>query len=118
MVSCDQAGVIFTDMEGARYAVNGLAITHNPELPRINRIWAPAPEDPALRMDISPVLIGPGALLIDPRRGRAFELGFVTWRPRFGRARQRASGMRCWAVSPYGCRLARTTAIIEDSHEP
>jgi hypothetical protein len=43
---------------GARYAVNGLAITHNPELPRINRIWAPAPEDPALRMDISPVLIG------------------------------------------------------------
>ena len=57
VVSCEPPySVIFMDPEGTRYAVNGQAMTSYPELPRIDRIWAPDPEDPVLKIDISPVL--------------------------------------------------------------
>jgi hypothetical protein len=61
VVSCEPhsgglGSVIFMDPEGKRYAVNGTAMAHYPQLPEIDRIWAPNPANPGARIDISPVL--------------------------------------------------------------
>ena len=56
VVSCEQHSVIFMDPEGKRYAVNGTAMAHYPELPRIDRIWAPDPKIPGAKINISPVI--------------------------------------------------------------
>jgi Protein of unknown function (DUF2511) len=44
------------DPEGHRYAVNGIATGHYPQLPEIDRIWAPDPKVPGLKIDMSPVI--------------------------------------------------------------
>ena len=56
MVSCEQHSVIFMDPRERRYAVNGTAMAHYPELPRIDRIWAPDPKIPGAKINISPVI--------------------------------------------------------------
>jgi hypothetical protein len=50
VVSCEQHSVIFMDPEGKRYAVNGTAMAHHPELPEIDRIWAPDPNIPEQKL--------------------------------------------------------------------
>ena len=42
--------VIFMDPEGKRYAVNGTATAHHPELPEIDEIWAPDPTNPGAKL--------------------------------------------------------------------
>jgi hypothetical protein len=56
VVSCQDGSVLFMDPIGVQYAVNGLAMTQHSELARIDEIWAHRKDDPALRIDISPVL--------------------------------------------------------------
>jgi len=61
VVSCERhsgglGSVIFMDPEGKRYAVNGTAMAHYPQLPEIDRIWAPDPTNPGAKINISPVI--------------------------------------------------------------
>jgi Protein of unknown function (DUF2511) len=63
VVSCEPLGakthlgsVTFMDPDGKRYAVNGTATAHHPELPEIDEIWAPNPANPGARIDMSPVI--------------------------------------------------------------
>jgi hypothetical protein len=55
VVSCEPhsgglGSVIFMDPEGKRYAVNGTAMAHYPQLPEIDRIWAPNPANPGAKL--------------------------------------------------------------------
>lgn len=61
VLSCESHGggvhsVFFTDPEGKRYALNGIAEGHHPELPPIDQIWAPNPKVPELKINIGPLI--------------------------------------------------------------
>jgi Protein of unknown function (DUF2511) len=61
VVSCEPhsgglGSVIFMDPEGKRYAVNGTAMAHYPQLPEIDRIWAPDATNPGAKINIGPVI--------------------------------------------------------------
>jgi hypothetical protein len=61
VLSCESHGggvhsVFFTDPEGKRYALNGKAEGHHPELPLIDQIWAPNPKVPELKINIGPLI--------------------------------------------------------------
>lgn len=55
VVTCEDDAVIFAAPDGARYAVNGTALTFT-DLPKINPIWKPDPDVKGLKIDISPVI--------------------------------------------------------------
>jgi len=56
VVSCENYSVIFMDLEGKRYVVNGTATAHYKYLPEIDEIWAPDPKVPGSKINISPVI--------------------------------------------------------------
>jgi hypothetical protein len=61
VLSCESHGggvhsVFFTDPEGKRYALNGIAEGHHPELPPIDQILAPNPKVPELKINIGPLI--------------------------------------------------------------
>lgn len=48
--------MIFRAPDGTDYAVNGTALTVEPDLPKIDAIWKNDPDVPGTRINIGPVI--------------------------------------------------------------